>query len=160
MKIKTAIITISDSAAAGKREDRSGPLIREVLEKALFTVCSSKIIPDDRKMIIRTLKQLADRDKVDLIITTGGTGLSRRDVTPEATLKVIEKEVPGITEYMRTVSIKKTDRGMLSRAVAGIRKQTLIINLPGSPKAVSEILEKIIDPVRHGINIMLGRETG
>lgn len=160
MKIKTGVITISDSSSKGIRDDQSGELIIELLNKKVFDITQYKIIPDDLKTIIKMLKNFSDKKDIQLILTTGGTGLSDRDVTPEATGMVIDKKVPGISEYIRMISFEKTNRAILSRGISGIRKKTLIINLPGSPKAVSEILEKITDPVIHGVNVMLGRERG
>lgn len=150
------VLTMSDRASEGKREDESGPLIRELLGKIDARVEHSEIIPDDRELIKNKLMEYSG--KVDLILTTGGTGLSPRDVTPEATLAVIEREVPGIAEAMRAESLKKTPRGMLSRAVAGIRGTTLIINLPGSPKAVMENLAAVLEVIPHAVEKIKGSE--
>lgn len=154
--ITACVITMSDKASAGKREDESGPLIRELLARIDARVEHSEIIPDDRELIKKKLIEYAD--KADLIITTGGTGLAPRDITPEATLEVIEREVPGMAEAMRAESLRKTPRGMLSRAVAGIRGRTLIINLPGSPKAVKENLEVVLDVIPHAVGKLKGSE--
>ena len=153
---RTAIITSSDSGYAGEREDLSGPLIKEIAEKAGYQVVSMDLLPDDRTMLSERMKEIADNNMAELILTTGGTGFSPRDVMPEATEDIIERRVPGIPEAMRAYSMTITKRAMLSRASAGIRKKTLIINLPGSPKAVRESLEYIIDALDHGIEIMTG----
>ena len=153
---RTAIITSSDSGYAGEREDLSGPVIKEIAEKAGYQVVSMDLLPDDRTMLSERMKEIADNNMAELILTTGGTGFSPRDVMPEATEDIIERRVPGIPEAMRAYSMTITKRAMLSRASAGIRKKTLIINLPGSPKAVRESLEYIIDALAHGIEIMTG----
>ena len=153
---RTAIITSSDSGYAGGREDLSGPVIKEIAEKAGYQVVSMDLLPDDRTMLSERMKEIADNNMAELILTTGGTGFSPRDVMPEATEDIIERRVPGIPEAMRAYSMTITKRAMLSRASAGIRKKTLIINLPGSPKAVRESLEYIIDALDHGIEIMTG----
>ena len=150
------IITISDKGAAGQREDKSGPKIKELLPKDKYDVVSYKIIPDEREQIADELVRLCDDVKCNLVLTTGGTGFSPRDITPEATEDIIDRRVPGIPEAMRAYSMTITKRAMLSRSTAGIRKKTLIINLPGSPKAVKESLEYIIDALGHGIEIMTG----
>lgn len=153
---RTVIITSSDSGYAGEREDLSGPVIKEIVEKAGYQVVSMDLLPDDRKMLSDRMKEIADNNMAELILTTGGTGFSPRDVMPEATEDIIERRVPGIPEAMRAYSMTITKRAMLSRASAGIRNKTLIINLPGSPKAVRESLEYIIDALAHGIEIMTG----
>ena len=152
---RVAIITSSDTGYRGEREDLSGPAIREIVEKNGYEVVSMDILPDDRQMLSE-MKEIADSNAAELILTTGGTGFSPRDITPEATEDVIDRRVPGIPEAMRAYSMTITKRAMLSRATAGIRKKTLIINLPGSPKAVKESLEYIIDALGHGIEIMTG----
>ncbi len=153
-----AVITVSDSGAAGTRQDASGPAVKEALESFGYTVSGVSIIPDEQDQIAAKLAQLADSGTVQLIVTTGGTGFSERDVTPEATKSVITREVPGIPEAMRQESLKITPRAMLSRAAAGIRGKTLIINLPGSPKACRECLGYILQPVTHGLGILAGTE--
>lgn len=153
------IITASDKGSKGEREDLSGQVIRELIEEIGGEVKAYVVIPDDLVNLKENLIEFVDDKKLDLILTTGGTGLGPRDNTPEATLEVIDKLVPGIAEVMRMESLKKTNRAMLSRAVAGIRKRTLIINLPGSPKAVQECLGFITPALPHGIAIMKG-ETG
>ena len=154
--IRVAIITSSDSGAAGKREDLSGPAIRELIEAAGMEAVSYVMLPDDREMLANEMRRIADEGKADLILTTGGTGFSPRDVTPEATADVTERAVPGIPEAMRALSMQITPRAMLSRAAAGIRKGTLIVNLPGSPKAVKECLTFILPALTHGIDILTG----
>jgi molybdenum cofactor synthesis domain-containing protein len=151
--ITIAVLTLSDKGSRGERADQSGPLIAEIV-KDTGTVKYYDVLPDDREMIKKRLLEYTG--KVDLILTTGGTGLSPRDVTPDATLDVIERQVPGIAEAMRMEGMKKTSRSMLSRAVAGVKGQTLIINLPGSPKAVKENLETILDVLPHAVEKIKG----
>ena len=151
---RAAIITASDSGYRGEREDLSGPAIKEILEREGYEVISMDILPDDQVMLAGKLQEIADSEKAELILTTGGTGFSERDVTPEATEEVIERKVPGIPEAIRAYSMTITKRAMLSRATAGIRGKTLIVNLPGSPKAVRESLEYIIDTLAHGLEIL------
>ena len=151
---RVAIITSSDTGYRGEREDLSGPAIREIVEKNGYEVVSMDILPDDRQMLSERMKEIADSNAAELILTTGGTGFSPRDIMPEATEDIVDRRVPGIPEAMRPYSMTITKRAMLSRATAGIRKKTLIINLPGSPKAVKESLEYIIDALGHGIEIM------
>ena len=157
--IKVAIITVSDKGAKGEREDLSGETIREILKKIEAEIVWYKIVPDELHLIQATLIEAADKLKIDLILTTGGTGLSARDVTPEATRTVIEKTVPGISELIRMVSFKKTPKAILSRAIAGIRGESLIINLPGSPKGVRESLGIILETLPHGIDILKGKAS-
>lgn len=151
-----AIVVASDKGSKGERRDASGPAIRELIEPAGYHVRSEKILPDDEDMLYRELVRLADEEKVDVIFTTGGTGLSSRDNTPEATLRAADKNVPGIAEAIRAYSLSITPRAMLSRAVSVMRGKTLIINLPGSPKAVRESLEYILPSLGHGLEIMRG----
>lgn len=153
---KAAIITISDKGYIGERVDTSGVAIGEILEANHWDVTYRTIIPDEQSMIEEILVKCADELQIPLVLTTGGTGFSKRDVTPEATKAVIEKEALGIAEAMRLESLKITPMGMLSRATAGIRGNTLIVNLPGSEKAVRECLGAIIRPLHHGVGIMLG----
>lgn len=153
---RAAIITASDSGYRGEREDLSGPAIKEILEREGYEVISMDILPDDQVMLAGKLQEIADSEKAELILTTGGTGFSERDVTPEATEEVIERKVPGIPEAIRAYSMTITKRAILSRATAGIRGKTLIVNLPGSPKAVRESLEYIIDALAHGLEILSG----
>ena len=150
------IITASDKGAAGEREDISGKLIKKVIEEFGYEVKKYIVLPDEQEQIAEELKYQADKLKLNLIFTTGGTGFSRRDVTPEATLSVIDRQAMGIAEAIRFYSFKITPRAMLSRAVSGIRKGTLIVNLPGSPKAVEEALVFILDSVKHGLEILTG----
>lgn len=150
------IITASDKGSEGKREDVSGAVIKELVTAAGYQVLSHEILPDDKASLSNEMIRLADELGVQLILTTGGTGFSQRDITPEATKMVIEREVPGIPEAMRAYSLQLTPKAMLSRATAGIRKKTLIVNLPGSPKAVRETLAYILPPLHHGIQILVG----
>jgi molybdopterin adenylyltransferase len=156
MLIRTAIITLSDKGAAGDREDKSGQIIREMIAGVGASAVHYEILPDERLDIIECLKRLSDSGNVDLIITTGGTGVAPRDVTPEATLAVIDRELPGMAEAMRAESLKKTPHAMISRAIAGIRKQTLIVNLPGSPRAARENLAVILPALSHTIEKIKG----
>lgn len=153
---RVAIITSSDKGYRGEREDLSGPTVKEIMEKNGYQVVSLEILPDEREMLSKRMAQIADENLAELILTTGGTGFSKRDVMPEATEDVIQRRVPGIPEAMRAYSLTITKRAMLSRATAGIRGGTLIINLPGSPKAVRESLEYIVDALGHGIEILTG----
>ena len=156
---KAAILTASDKGSRGERVDLSGPAIQEMIEPEGYTVTEYKIVPDDQETLEKEMKRIADEGIADIIFTTGGTGFSMRDVTPEATIAVSDRLVPGIPEAMRAYSMTITPKGMLSRAAAGIRKQTLIVNMPGSPKAVKESLEYIIGPLRHGLEILLGEAS-
>ena len=160
--IKAAILTSSDKGYRGERVDETGPAIRNVLENNEYIISFYNIIPDEREEIERNLIYLCDEIKVDLILTNGGTGFSERDVTPEATRNVIEKHVPGICEAMRMKSLNITPKAMLSRGISGIRKKTLIINLPGSPKGAVENLQFVLPAIPHGIAILNGeaRECG
>jgi molybdenum cofactor synthesis domain-containing protein len=152
--ITVAVLTLSDKGSKGERADASGPLIQDMLKSISAEVLHYEILPDEKNLIQEKLVEYAE--KVDLILTTGGTGLSPRDVTPDATLKVIDRLVPGIAEAMRAESYKKTKKAMLSRAVAGVRGNALIINLPGSPKAVKENLEVILEALPHAIEKIKG----
>ena len=156
MEFSAGVLTLSDKGALGEREDLSGPLIKEALKEAGFQVLAYRILPDDYEEILVVLVDWVDRKGLDLIITTGGTGLSPRDVTPEATKAAIEREVPGIAEAIRAEGLKHTPYAMLSRGIAGIRKQSLIINLPGSPKAVEESLQVILPVLRHALEKIKG----
>lgn len=156
LTIRVAILTISDRASRGEYQDKSGPLIRELLSSINAQFVYYDIFPDEKELIAKKLIELSDNHDIDLIVTTGGTGLGPRDVTPEATLEVIDKRVPGLEEAMRYESMKITPYGMLSRAVCGVRKRTLIINLPGSVKAVKETLSIILPALRHAIEIING----
>lgn len=157
--IKTGILTVSDKGSRGERVDGTGPALKSELEKNEYEISYYKIVPDEIADIERELIYLCDELKVDLVLTNGGTGFSQRDVTPEATLYVIEKSVPGIGEAMRMKSLAITPRGMLSRGIAGIRKKTLIVNLPGSPKGAVENLQFILPAIPHGIAILKGEAS-
>lgn len=156
MTMRAAIITLSDAGYAGRREDKSGPVIRALLEEAGYTVVHTALLPDGVEPLAGELKRLCDGDIADLVLTTGGTGFSPRDLTPEATRAVTERPAPGIAEAMRWNSLQITPRAMLSRGEAGIRKGALIVNLPGSPKAVRECLEFILPALGHGLEILKG----
>ena len=151
-----AVITLSDKGAAGEREDKSGPLIQEMLMKEGYDVIETLLLPDGEQPLKHQLMRLADQRQVNVIFTTGGTGFAERDVTPEATLAVADRNAPGIAEAIRAYSLTITPRAMLSRGASVIRKQTLIVNLPGSPKAVEESLTYILDSMSHGLDILLG----
>lgn len=153
---RAAIITVSDSAFAGRREDQSGSVIRELITAAGFAVVSTILLPDEREPLAETMQTICDTGGAELLLTTGGTGLSPRDITPEATMDVVERVVPGIAEAIRARSLQITERAMLSRAVSGIRKGTLLINLPGSPNAVRECLSYILPAMMHGLDILTG----
>ncbi|HWR61243.1 MAG TPA: MogA/MoaB family molybdenum cofactor biosynthesis protein [Clostridia bacterium] len=151
------IITISDKGSRGERADASGPAIEEMIKRIGGRVEKYVIVPDEKQAIKEAMLEMSDSLRLNLVLTTGGTGFSGRDVTPEATLEVIERHVPGIPEAMRAKSLEITPKAMLSRAQAGLRKQTLIINLPGSPKGVRENLEVIMPALKHGIEILTGQ---
>jgi molybdopterin adenylyltransferase len=156
MIIRTAIITLSDKGSRGEREDESGKIIREMIAGIGASSEHYSILPDEQSLIAETLAKLADSGNIDLILTTGGTGVAPRDVTPEATRAVIDRELPGMAEAMRAESLRKTPYAMISRAVAGIRKQTLIVNLPGSPRAVRENLAVVLPALRHTVEKIKG----
>lgn len=154
-----AVITLSDRASREEYEDRSGPLIQEMLEEAGFLVRERLLLPDGRQPLETELKRLSDQRQIELILTTGGTGFSERDLSPEATKAVSEREVPGIGEALRAFSMKITAKAMLSRQTAGIRKKSLIINLPGSPKACREEIGFLLPLLSHGLGILRGTES-
>jgi len=158
--MKTGRVTVSDRASAGIYEDRSGPEIEIVLREVLGAdlVFVSEIVPDEMDLIASALKRFADEQECDLIITTGGTGISLRDVTPEATRSVLEKELPGFGEMMRTLSFAKVKTAILSRAIAGIRGRSLVVNLPGKPTAVRECLEILAPAIREGVAHLRGED--
>jgi len=153
---KVAILTVSDSCALGRRQDASGPAIREILSAAGYEIGEERIVPDDRDGIVRELTRFSDEGGYDLVFTTGGTGLGPRDVTPEATQAVCDRLVPGLGDLMRMEGLKKTRNAVLSRGVAGLRGRTLVINLPGSPRAVRECLEIILEVLPHALEMMHG----
>lgn len=155
MSYTAAVITISDKGAKGERVDTSGPNLCEILKEKGFEVVYTNIIPDEMDEIKAELIRCADEKQIALVLTTGGTGFSPRDITPEATLQVIERATPGIPEAMRAESMRITPRGCLSRSAAGIRGRTLIINLPGSKKASQESILAVIDPVEHGLQMLM-----
>ena len=152
-----AVLTVSDRSFRGERPDAGGPLVVEILKNAGYAVTETAIVTDEKGRIEAALRQWCDREPVDLIVTTGGTGFAPRDVTPEATLAVCDRLTPGIPEAMRYASMQVTNRAMLSRAAAGIRKGTLIVNLPGSPKAARENLEAVLPALAHGLEMLSGR---
>lgn len=154
--MRVAIITLSDSGYAGTREDKSAPLIAQLTREAGYEIVHTALLPDNCAMLTDALMRLCDGDLADLILTTGGTGFSPTDQTPEATLSVVERPAPGIAEAMRYHSLQITPRAMLSRAAAGIRRSALIVNLPGSPKAVGECLTYILPTLAHGLEILKG----
>ena len=154
---RAGIVTLSDKGAAGEREDKSGAVIKEILESAGYEVVGRSLLPDEGEALKAERIRLSDQGQCDRVLTTGGTGFSRRDVTPEATMAVAERNAPGIAEAIRAYSMTVTKRAMLSRGVSVIRGGTLIINLPGSPKAVRESLEYVLDTLPHGLDILSGR---
>ncbi len=153
---RTAILTLSDRGARGEREDESGRVLREMIRVLPGETVFYEILPDELERIADRLRELSDRGDIDLILTTGGTGVSPRDVTPEATRGVIDRELPGMAEAMRTASLAKTPHAMISRAVCGIRKGTLIVNLPGSPRGARENLEVLLPALPHALNKIRG----
>jgi molybdenum cofactor synthesis domain-containing protein len=155
--IRAAVVTISDSVAAGTREDRSGPAVHQRVEQLGWTIAASELVPDDRDAISRLLTDLSDQRGVSLIFTTGGTGVAERDVTPEATRAVVDREIPGLAELMRAEGRKSTIRAVLSRGIAGTRGRTLIVNLPGSPRGAVESLEAVARLAPHIIDLLEGR---
>ena len=158
--IKVGIITLSDKGFIGERVDITGDKLKEmILNHKDYEFVYYNLLPDTKDIIERELKELCDNKIVDLILTNGGTGFSKRDITPEATLSIIEKSAPGISEYMRMKSLEITPKAMLSRGVSGIREETLIINLPGSPKGATENFSFVIDSLKHGIEILKGSAT-
>jgi molybdenum cofactor synthesis domain-containing protein len=157
MPIRAGVLTISDKASRGQREDTSGQAIAELLATIDASVERSQLVPDEAEQIGATLRSWADSDALDLIVTTGGTGLGPRDVTPEATAGVIERPVPGLGEAMRAAGLKQTPMAALSRGVCGVRGRCLIVNLPGSPKGVRENLTAVIDMLPHAVELLRGR---
>ncbi|ODA40060.1 molybdopterin adenylyltransferase [Desulfosporosinus sp. BG] len=157
--LRVGVITASDKGSRGEREDLSGPALAKLVQEIEGAVVEYEVLPDDQTLIAAKMRQWADELSLDLILTTGGTGFSLRDVTPEATLAVADRMVPGIAEVMRMESLKVTPKAMLSRGVAVLRKQTLIINMPGSPKAVRECFAAIAPALPHGIQILKGEAS-
>jgi len=157
MPLRAKILVLSDAAAGGRREDRSGPAVRELLESRGWLVGAIEVLPDDATRIRETLLAWTDGDDCDAVFTSGGTGLGPRDVTPEATRAVIEKEIPGLAELMRAEGMRKTPRAALSRGIVGARKDKLIVNLPGSPRGACASLASIIDLLPHAIDLLRGR---
>jgi molybdenum cofactor synthesis domain-containing protein len=154
--VRAGVLTISDKGSRGERVDESGEVIRDLLEREGVEVTRYDIVPDEYEKIRLFLIEWSDKAKLDLIFTTGGTGLSSRDVTPEATASILERTAPGISEAIRAEGMKKTIRAMLSRGTAGVRSKTLIVNLPGSPKAVRESIETILPALFHGLEVLQG----
>jgi len=157
--LSVGILTVSDKGSRGERDDKSGEVIKDNLSRFDGHLVKYQVVPDDPDVIRQTLIDWADGSELDVILTTGGTGLSQRDVTPEATLSVVEKVVPGLAEAMRAQTLSITPMAMLSRAAAGVRRQCLIINLPGSPKAVKECLEVVLGVIPHAVEIIKGEVT-
>lgn len=152
-----AVVTVSDSASSGHREDTSGDLLQSLLVQAGFRVSYREVVPDERQLIRSVLERLCSMRDVDIVMTTGGTGIGPRDVTPEATLEIVERQLPGMAEAMRMESIKKTPFAMTSRQVVGVCQTTLVINLPGSPKAVQECFEVVQPVLNHVVDLLNGR---
>jgi molybdopterin adenylyltransferase len=154
--IKVAILTVSDSCSQGEREDISGQTIKDMLPEDSFEICRKKIVADEHEKIVNELKHFSDKADIDVVFTTGGTGLGPRDVTPEATASVCKRIIPGLGEMMRAEGLKKTKNAILSRGIAGICNNTLVINLPGSPRGVKESLEIILNVLPHAVDMMHG----
>jgi molybdenum cofactor synthesis domain-containing protein len=154
MSIRTGILVISDRSARGERADLSGPALQQAVERNGWQVVIQAIVPDERDIIRKKLAEWSDSDRLDLVLTTGGTGFAPRDITPEATMDVIERLAPGLAESMRAASMRFTPHGMLSRAAAGIRRRCLIVNLPGSPKGAVENLEVLVPVLPHAIQLL------
>jgi molybdenum cofactor synthesis domain-containing protein len=158
VRYRAVVVTVSDKGSAGQRTDTSGPLLKEMLEKT-YDVAGVIIVPDEAPVIAQTIKEQVDRQAIDLVVTTGGTGVGPRDVTPEATRLVIEKELPGFAEAMRMESYKITPFALISRAVCGVRGQSIIVNLPGSPKAAAECLSFVEAAIPHALEKVKGDPT-
>jgi molybdenum cofactor synthesis domain-containing protein len=158
-KLKLAVLTVSDKGFAGQREDRSGNYILEFFRQKGWEISDYAIVPDEKDMIQKKIKEVCDTGRANLLLTTGGTGFSPRDITPEATRELFDREASGFSELIRIEGQKKTPRAILSRGVSGIRKSTLIINLPGSIKGVKDSIELIYQPLPHGLNILAGADS-
>ena len=158
--MKVAILTVSDGVSAGTRVDRGGPAIRAIVEGAGHEVVSARAVPDDALAVSSALLAAADGGEAELVLTTGGTGFAPRDVTPEATRVVIERDAPGLAETIRAESMRHTPMGALSRGVAGIRGRTLIVNLPGNPEAIAQCLPGLLAPIAHGVDLLRERAGG
>ncbi len=158
VEIRAVVITVSDRSARGEREDASGPLLAELLRETGAAVVAQEVVADDPEPLAARLRQFADREDVNLVLTTGGTGLAPRDNTPEATRAVIEREVPGLAEAMRAETFRQTPTAILSRAVCGVRSGALVINLPGSPKGVRECFAVIRPVLAHAVALLAGRD--
>ena len=156
-QLRAKILVLSDAASRGERTDLSGPAVRDVLVARGWQVAAIEILPDDRESIQRKLETLCGADDCDAVMTSGGTGVGPRDVTPEATRAVVEKEIPGLAELMRAEGVKKTRRAALSRGLVGVRKGKLIVNLPGSPRGARESIESIVDLLPHAVDLIQGR---
>ena len=155
--IRAAVVTVSDSAHLGTRDDKSGPAVAERLSQSGFTVTKTCVIPDERSLIARTLREIVDAGTASAVFTTGGTGIAPRDVTPEATRDVIERDIPGMSESMRRNGVASTPYAVLSRAVVGVRRAALIVNLPGSPRGALQSLDAILELVPHVLDLVEGR---
>ncbi len=158
--LRFAILTISDRSSRGERPDTSGPALTEMAQRQGWQVVKQEIVPDEVSAIQEILQTWADSGEVDIVLTTGGTGFAPRDITPEATRAVVERLTPGLDEVMRTASLKITPHAMLSRAISGIRKRTLIINLPGSPKGATENLQVVMPALEHAVRLLMEEDAG
>jgi molybdenum cofactor synthesis domain-containing protein len=154
---RASVVTVSDRSAAGTREDRSGPMLAEALRGAGHEVVSTTIVPDEKAQIEAELRRLADIERVSLVVTTGGTGFAPRDVTPEATRAVVEREAPGLAEHARAATLVKTRFAILSRGIAGIRRRTVIVNLPGNPEGARDMLEALLPVLPHALSVLARR---
>jgi molybdenum cofactor synthesis domain-containing protein len=158
--LRFAILTVSDRSSRGERPDTSGPVLAELVQSQGWQVLKQEIVPDEMDAIQEILQNWADADAADIIITTGGTGFAPRDITPEATRRVVERLTPGLDEAMRAASLRVTPHAMLSRAISGVRKSTLIINLPGSPKGATENLQVVIPALEHAVKLLRDQDAG